>query len=202
MDVKPILFSTQMVRAILEGRKSMTRRVVKPQPVSGQKMDGFWTHGSAAWSKGIKSLSPVPGHSLYNSMPYQPEDILWVRETWKNVNSSEYPAHFFRADNDCPSDFDSKPWRPSIFMPKSACRIWLKVNDVRIERLQEITEEDAIKEGFEKRKGLPSGVIIRSARSVFRELWDELSKSHGADWYTNEWVWVISFERCDKPEGW
>jgi hypothetical protein len=127
MATKPILFNTQMVRAILDGRKTCTRRIVKPQPTAHY---------------GVQCIKP----------PYQPGDILYVRETWSLRFDGE--KYFYKADKNTSReekrllDYNDVKWRPSIHMPKEAARIWLKVTNVRVERLQEITEAQTEEEGF------------------------------------------------------
>ncbi len=225
--MKPILFSTPMkVQAILEGRKTQTRRVVKPQPI---KKGHFWTLDGAGWSS--SSVVPVYGHSLYTRMPYKPGDILWVRETW--YLETHYGAHsyVYRASSpDYPVDVGvgQHGWRPSIFMPKAAARIFLQVADVRVERVQEITDDDALNEGIPDNGWFPmdkvycprcqgEGLIgaldpdslgfmeidcpdcIRPSQR-FANLWNNLNAKRGYGWDKNPWVWVIEFERIEKPE--
>lgn len=220
MAIKPILFNTEMVRAILDGRKSCTRRLVKPEPqgyfeVSEEPLYVYDTDGNQG------KITP----------PYQPGDILYVRETWhkyiKRVGKGESCrfAEFYgyRASVANSEDAD-EPWRPSIHMPKEAARIWLKVTDVRVERLQEITEDGVWDEGF---KFKPPCLTIVSADGhtcdfdgpcmssikycdmtmgeLFgREVWNSTIKKSDLDcygWNANPWVWVIEFERCEKPKG-
>jgi hypothetical protein len=213
MAVKPILFNTEMVRAILAGRKNVTRRVIKPQPMYE---DAFWKLGCAEWSDNINSFHPVPCHSLYNRMPYKPEDILYVRETWGYIDfAGENNGYVYKASENgelWESETQDWKWRPSIHMSKEAARIWLRVTDVRVERLQYITEEQARMEGVlspyhyadndeyweeTKRNELPCDI------AAFSALWDSTIKKTGIDiygWNANPWVWVIEFERCDKPK--
>lgn len=153
---KPILFNAEMVRAILDGRKTVTRRVIKPQPIFNKP---FWELGGAAWSDNIDTIIPVPGHSLYNRMPFKPNDILYVRETWfyeshmedmtagePDLPSGCYSTRYvYKASNpDYPVDVGvgANGWRPSIHMPKEAARIFLRVKDVRVEQLQNIITGD------------------------------------------------------------
>lgn len=146
MDVKPILFNTEMVRAILEGRKTVTRRVVKPQPAGDgsapvplKTRPGYWN----SW-----------GDDNVYRPPYQPGDILWVRETWQTKRGGGY---LYKADTIGSFDLfmtpegrvvNYIPWRPSIHMPREAARIFLKVTGVRVERLRDITDQEAEKEGI------------------------------------------------------
>lgn len=178
--MKPIIFSTPMIKAILEGQKTQTRRVMKPQPVLD---NGFWRWHGAGWSDSIKRIMPIPCHSMYNNAPYRPGDILWVKETWQYKNYGDY--------GDTPDDFMYRtdanetwvgPWRSPRYMPRKAARIFLKVKDVRAERLQDITEEDVRAEGF-------------ITREEFARYWDNLNAKRGYSWDDNPWVWVIEFEK-------
>ena len=190
--MKPILFNTNMVRAILEGRKTVTRRVVKPQPEGAPipvPNEKYWLGRFAGDDKcrAIKSS-------------YRPGDILYVRETF-----FEHKSHFYyKADGKheilAMLGITFK-WRPSIHMPREAARIFLRVTDVRVERLQEITEEQGILEGFEAYHS-DSG-YYEPATLGFVETWDSTIKKtdHALyGWDANPWVWVIEFERCEKPE--
>ena len=191
MSERPILMNTDMVRAILEGRKTVTRRVMKPQPV----LDGqFWRLGGAGWGDNISSFHPVPCHSLYNHAPYHPGDILWVRETWCE-SLGQAGKYFYRAyagprDEMKEYAHSFNKWRPSIHMPRAAARIFLRVTDVRVERLQDCGNMQAKDEGC-------------TCSSQFARLWDSTVKP--ADratlgWEANPWVWVISFERISKED--
>lgn len=200
MATKPILFNTQMVRAILDGRKTCTRRIVKPQPTAHY---------------GVQYIKP----------PYQPGDILYVRETWSLRFDGE--KYFYRADKNTSReekrllDYNDVKWRPSIHMPKEAARIWLKVTNVRVERLQEITEAQTEEEGFlftppclhrtgenycdiDGSCGSKIKYCDMSAGELFgKVLWDSTIKKSDIDiygWDANPWVWVIEFERCEKPK--
>lgn len=151
--MKPILFNSEMVRAILDNRKTETRRLIKPQP----EHDGnFWKMGYARWSEKISIFTPTVGHSIYNHMPYHPGDILYVRESYcpnyfdkisEYRNRNAYKAGFKREiveDHVLPEP----KWTPSIHMPKEAARIFLEVKDVRVERLHKITMDGLINEGI------------------------------------------------------
>lgn len=149
--MKPILFNTAMVQAILDGRKTVTRRVVKPQPTT--------VHGG---KKGCFPLAFYFDCSHWVKPPYQVGDVLWVRETWAKIEDFENNFGFdiddglkylFKCDDNGKAhnsvDASVKRWRPSIHMPKEAARIFLKVTDVRVERLQDITEVQVVKEGVD-----------------------------------------------------
>lgn len=214
--VLPILFNIEMVRTILDGRKSCTRRIIKPQPqgyfeVSVEPLYIYDTDGKQG------KITP----------PYQPGDILYVRETFIQA-----AAHIFwyKAD-DKPWMSKDLLWKPSIHMPKDAARIWLKVTDVRVERLQEITEAQAQAEGIrgyskdgnlykyaviddwwidfhnKHRKSFFGGTwwqdMPRTAKDAFSYLWNSTIKKSDLDcygWNANPYVWVIEFERCEKPK--
>ena len=178
---KPILFSGSMVRAILEGRKTQTRRVIKPQPE-------WLIRGVLSW-KGTSAV--VQAHKA----PYKKGDILWVRETFaKNIPGCP-DGITYRADHqDQNGDGPANPikWKPSIYMPRAASRITLEVIDVRIGRLQETTEMDARAEGV-KIVGSSMGHIF-TAREHFEGLWDSINKKRGFGWDVNPWVWAVSFK--------
>lgn len=217
--MKSILFNTEMVRAILDGRKTMTRRVMKPQPES---------FGKAYIYRGAICIkSALPRYS-----PYRTGDILYVRETWCNygeLNDNDQvidgtEEYYYRADGENPTPFncflvgdeyrDYPVWRPSIHMPKEAARIFLRITDVRVERLQDITEMDAIQEGFEPvicthPCGYPctdymNTGYLEPAIPSFIDTWEKtIKKSDHAmyGWNANPWVFVISFERINKEDA-
>lgn len=193
MAIKPILFNTEMVRAILDGRKTCTRRVIKlPKNMSGRPVGksgdiGFMYLG------GIKRP------------PYQQGDILYVRETWcKGSWMNEKERYYYKADD---NDFHCV-WHPSIHMPKEAARIWLRVTDVRVEWLQDITFDSCQNEGIYDDYKTYSETYTNNLRRVaypkaFARLWDSTIKKSDLDrygWDANPWVWVIDFERCEKPK--
>lgn len=201
--MKPILFNTEMVRKILSGEKTVTRRRVKPQPPEGARLEYSPKHGEAL--DYATSPYPMPNERVAYKAPYQPGDVLYVRETWA-LNGRDY---IYRADADPRDrhlgfviiDKDGKlhapRWRPSIHMPKEAARIFLRVTNVRVERLQEIDGKGRKAEGAENRNGLGA------TYGAFVELWNSTIKPaewplYG--WLANPWVWVIEFERCEKPE--
>ena len=226
MAIKPILFNTEMVRANLEGRKSCTRRIVKGFIPNGAK----WGY-TAFTPKGCIScrgtFADGYGEKFFK-LPCEPGDILYVRETFawspcwdcgldtepggcsnetdKIYKEKEYGCYMYRAsceDNEYPS---ADTWHPSIHMPKEAARIWLKVTDVRVERLQEITEDGAKAEGANFKKGKNVGFeekMNRTAIERFTEIWNSTIKKSDLDrygWNENPYVWGISFERCEKPK--
>lgn len=180
----PMLFSTIMVQALLDGRKTQTRRIVKNKLPIGNYEETMI------------------------ACPYKKGDIIWVRETWTNrVSDFEGSGmYLYKADGDTP-----KKWRPSIFMPKAACRLWFKVVDVRFEWLREISEQDAIAEGIEVihiaegQTPIYLNYLLNQKLGTvnpcksYATLWDKINGS--GSWLANPFVWVIEFERVECPEG-
>lgn len=172
--MKPILFNTDMVRKILSGKKTVTRRVIGKQP-KGKLLDKSSRY-VFVWDSSIR----YP--------PYVSGDILYVRETWTFAAGGGY---LYRASY---SDSLVSVWHPSIHMPKEAARIFLRVKSVRAERLQDITDEGAMAEGVSQ---------IGKPRTQFAVLWETTigEKAHAEyGWAADPWVWVIEFERCERPE--
>ncbi len=177
MTEKPILFSGPMVKAILEGRKTMTRRVIKFNASGRVQAHGKQWH--------------IDDSNVVLGAPYQPGDHLWVRETWVHIEPDIHPM--YRADYKSTTQLAQLAlgfkWRPSIFMPRWASRITLEVTGVRAERLQEITETDAISEGVKGGSCHPDFWV-----GAFRDLWDSINgKKH--PWESNPYVWVYEFRR-------
>lgn len=202
--MKPILFNTHMVQAIQDGRKTVTRRLVTFQPGQNPKWSGYIPDGPVLYGS-----NNVPAAKS----PYQPGDILYVRETWQffpcfdcvksmcdttpltyeDSDSVTEGCWIYRADY-TESDQKRVCWHPSIHMPKEAARIFLRVKDVRVERLQDITEDGKTAEGMH----------AGWQHYNFYELWDSTIKpadraSYG--WKANPWVWVIEFERISRKEA-
>ncbi len=209
MSIKPILFNTDMVRAILDGRKTVTRRVVKPQPetfyVNGERRD------IVNKNEIVFKVMAKGGKDCYTLPPYQPGDIIYVRETWhkyiKRVGKGEdcHLTEFYGYKASVKNSEDSNtPWKPSIHMPKEAARIWLKVTNVQVERLQDITEEQAKTEGENSLKyDSETKEELSAALDWFPVTWDSTIKKSDIDrygWNANPWVFVIEFERCEKPQ--
>lgn len=242
MAIKPILFNTEMVRAILDGRKTCTRRVIKPQPDEKHTYPlGFVTDSTEKKEVGCFGFAANEyGVSIQYVKPpyrYAPGDILYVRETFAwcpcwdcgfdtipngcrnpviyDSKKREHGCYMYRAsckDNEYPC---VDTWHPSIHMPKKAARIWLKVTDVRVERLQDITPKGAESEGVgnlfyddigygEKNYGTEVDPEYGIAKEQFAWLWESTIKKSDLDrygWNANPYVWVIEFERCEKSEG-
>ena len=208
MAIKPILFNTEMVRAILEGRKSCTRRIVKPQQLIGMLPDKCKNVAPEEFLKEkklmFKPYCDMTDIELINTAykaPYQPGDILYVRETWcKGYLMNAKERYYYKADD---NDFLCT-WHPSTNMPKQAARIWLRVMDVRVERLQEITAESALTEGADKYIHANGTLNEDQTITSFIGIWNSTIKESDLDcygWDANPWVWVIEFERCEKPKG-
>lgn len=208
MRERPIIFSAESVRAILNGSKSQTRRVVKPQPSRqlepGKGDAGYWFSPSYH-SPGWRCLYGKPG------------DRLIVREGWRWYGRIREPGMVeggfeYRADGthrkftdfadpeDAWEQFQAAAvneayhWRPSIHMPRWASRITLELTEVRVERLQDITEEDAIAEGC---RATSTDTFAQSARAHYFQIWDELNGKK-YPWAHNPWVWVLSFRRVEQ----
>ena len=243
---RPILFNTEMVKALLEGRKTVTRRLVRRKEL-----------GEVLSSPARKENQDIPDRRFIEclcTVPYEAGDILWVRETWQEVYETEWSEEDPSGINirELILNFDSIPkveagissmcksalmkprmkyfvfkasniqyadnenglaWRPSIHMPKEAARIFLKVTDVHAERLQEITAEGALDEGTNVEFPEPKTSYISlaytkmrlepAARRSFANLWDSTIKPADrpvCGWQADPWVWVIRFERCERPE--
>lgn len=195
--MKPMLFNTEMVRAILNGTKTVTRRLIRPQPPqSAQFYMGANTDVCHAFDDFI--MSPGLDDRRVYMAPYKTGDIIYVRETWAEWSG----GYVYKADGTIstyPISFVDK-WRPSIHMPKEAARIFLRVTDVRAERLQEITDKGIRREGCGERDIIYCNGWLRCE---FVDLWDSTIQKKDIDrcgWAANPWVWVIEFERCEKPE--
>ena len=195
--MKPILFNTNMVKALLDGRKTVTRRVVKPQPIAEVKelyrKDGadIWRTYGVDWWYEFRA-------------PFIPGDILWVREAWGTASDllGSVPGPVYRADytgNEL-RELQEKHyrWHPSIHMPREAARIFLRVTGERAERLQDITTKDIRAEGAVGRH------FQAATRGAFADLWDSTIKPKDLPtygWAANPWVWVIEFEGISKEEA-
>lgn len=196
MRILPILFSTEMVRAILEDRKTVTRRAVKLQ------------HLLVLDSPYHKKHPETPDKVLIEKLcepPYRPGDILYVRETWASNNITPHdPEWLYKADYDCTIEpYKNWRWRSSIHMPKEAARLFLRVTDVRVERLQDIDAAGIRREGLASAAAFLGDMEI--AKQEFALLWDSTVPKHPNKfkrypyyWADNPWVWVIEFERISR----
>ena len=210
--IRPVLFNTEMVKALLEGRKTVTRRVVKPQPQESETNPHRLTSGCYYFDVPSKrfpgDLDRIVGPYW---PPYQPGDILWVRESWQFIPCIDCRLYVHGGCVDTPVTYEDKDsigegcfvyradypepqrvyWKPSIHMPREAARIFLRVKGVEVERLQDIDDAGVTAEGLE-------------IGCYFDELWDSTIKPKDRaayGWGANPWVWVIQFERREKPSG-
>ena len=213
--MKPILFNTEMVRAILEGRKTVTRRVVKlPSHIQPQD-NGLYTLYADGWCYENQRLENI---LEYLKAPYQVNDILYVRETWQSWSCAECDCecvsdngsgccdmskYLYKASHETPD----KGWKPSIHMPKEAARLFLRVTGVRVERLHDITNEQILLEGVDKKRientlrQMPEPVDEweRACYALeWVELWDSTVKDKNHEWGGNPYVWVIEFENISE----
>lgn len=196
MRVLPILFNTEMVQAILYGLKTCTRRLVKFLPGENPKWTGYVKDGLMLYNG--------KNEPCIREAPYQPGDIMYVRETWGE--GYEEGTYIYKADDklaNLPAFKESSKilYHPSIHMPKEAARIWLKVTDVRVERLQEITANGIRSEGLTSMAVHCGDMEI--ALDEWANTWNHTIKKENLDrygWLANPWVWVIEFERCEKTE--
>ena len=229
--IKPILFNTEMVRAILEGRKTVTRRAVKLKYSNTHlemRTDKYGTRLIELQNEkpGVTTVRNPDGTTTHKLLaaedkvpPYKRNDILWVRETWCE-SLGQAGKYFYRAyagprDETKEYAHSFNRWRPSIHMPKEAARLFLRVTGVRMERLQDISAKQAHMEGQPRCNG---GIAIcggprscydceadtENAVLWFAGCWDSTIKPADRPlygWEANPWVWVIPFERCEKPEG-
>lgn len=213
MNNRPILFSGPMVRALLDGRKTQTRRVLKPQP----DLRGLVSFGTVlAGQRCVAYRAEIEAGTL--RLPCAPGDLLWVREAF-GFGSRPHPIHGsvdgveYRADEVlieapdlidlhtpktpdgfCYGDVMGDGWRPSIHMPRWASRLTLRVTDVRVQRVQEISEGDAKAEGVEPFGGRDAEYEALHARISFEALWDSLNARRGYGWGANPWVAAYTFE--------
>ena len=203
MAIKPILFNTEMVRAILDGRKTCTRRICKDANEYTVPDMEFYNADKRTYAvhnfadkEHMEQLSTVE-----RTCPICPGDLLYVRETWcKGYLMNAKERYYYKADD---NDFLCT-WHPSTNMPKQAARIWLRVMDVRVERLQEITAESALTEGADKYIHANGTLNEDQTITSFIGIWNSTIKKSDIDrfgWDANPYVWVISFERCEKPKG-
>lgn len=205
--MKPILFNTEMVQAILQGRKTVTRRIIKGLPQDAKRI-GWLTDSGNDKSYGVAAFD-VNGSRKYFKLPYLIGDILYVRETWGDYDG-EASYYLYKADyTEGQKGFwfekeqihwvELPKWKPSIHMPKEAARIFLRVTDVKVERLQDITLSDVLKEGLEIEKYVTTPLMKK-----FSNLWDttvDKKELNRYGWDANPYVWVYEFEVISKKEA-
>lgn len=206
---KPILFNTEMVQAIIEDRKTNTRRVLKPS-----KKQLLWLSFSLLWKAMLEKIYPngaqfnFPNNNgplVFIKCPYKVGMTLWVRETFAIddwIHSQDRGKIIYKTQSIDP-DYPVK-WKPSIFMPKAACRIFLEITNIRVEKVQEITNVEAEKEGIEVLATGPyrhtaaskiNNKVYDSTINAFKGLWDSINEKRGYGWHKNPWVWVVEFKR-------
>ncbi len=202
MKEHPIIFNSEMVRAILDGSKTQTRRVIK-DPCRGRKPA---RRSSLSITGGIYSIADTEAElRLTKNKPPNfpcpfgvPGDHLWVREKFTNINKEGVePEYYYFADTKDAEDYDPTEWKwkPSIHMPRWASRITFEVLNIRVERVQDISEEDAINEGVDAITVAdhPRQATL-SRRADFKQLWDSINAKKGYGWNTDCWVWVVDFK--------
>lgn len=213
---RPILFNSEMVRAILAGRKTQTRRVIKPQPPGyltsrGKPEEMYPNSGIWGFYAGNENARACRSEDTL-CCPYGAAGgLLWVRETWgvnKDYDNLSPTMVWVATNGDTKScvDYKATPrnedwtgkWRQSIHMPRWASRINLGIKNIRIERIQDITEEDAWQEGIQDRMGKETplkGELLPVSVHAFASLWEKINNTRGYGWKTNPWVWVVEFKR-------
>lgn len=210
MKERPIIFTAESVRAILGDRKTMTRRLMKPQPDDDARL----VMGEIGTSKGVAYIGNERSGGIVTRVPCPygvPGDRLWVRETWMECGLTRLGIRvndgtngkraFYAADGHVyvdPSTRETRKWRSPIFMPRWASRITLEVTGVRVERLQQISEEDARAEGCATGSNCEvpghGKAYAENSMEHFRYVWGSINAQR-APWASNQWVWVISFRR-------
>ena len=203
MKERPMLFSGDMVRAILIGQKTQTRRPINPQPAFGCHYEINGAHNAALHlsdADGTRRYVPPTGQSKDHMLhcPYgQPGDRLWVRETFAYAQDGTvvYRASMVGSPWDAITR-RAITWHPSIHMPRWASRITLEITDVYVELVQDIHEEDSIAEGIDPRK--LSYLSGERAVTKFSVLWNSIYAARGLGWDVNPWVWVVTFKREEE----
>ena len=231
--IRPILFNTDMVRAILDERKTETRRKIKfpKNRFTGEipKADSVKVYKNTLLSDKI-GFHEDPHYGFDMKPPCKRGDVLYIRETWGwcpcwdcgmdmeeggcaeesvtrvyNQKKREYGCYCYKASMEDGEELSVDTWHPSIHMPKEVARIWLKVKDVGAERLQDISGHEVLKEGINSHVHPEADYFNLNQREMFEKIWNSTIQKSDQDlygWNANPWVWVIRFERCEKPEGW
>lgn len=210
MKARPIIFSGEMVRAILDGRKTQTRRLIKPQPIIivPEITPIAWN-----WNDKIETYEPLFQVYMADICPYGiPGDQLWVRENIRKRVINEYAGSTYLSDLTAVMGTGPNgsyvgravgwPWKrnvlPSIYMPRWASRIYLEITNIRVERLQDISGQDAIQEGYPRDRELfPTINTETKAVAWFKQLWDSINTKRGYPWENNPWVWIIEFRKLE-----
>ncbi|HFT3529532.1 TPA: hypothetical protein ACHV5P_000878 [Klebsiella variicola] len=212
MKERGMIFNAEMVRAILDGRKTQTRRIMAPQPADDIERCTFPNPEAIGWKS---SLRHKHGSTTAHFCHYgKPGDRIWVRETWAEAGAGAPDLKLYRANypEHVPSHYENVPpddeirWTPSIHMPRWASRILLEITSVRVERLNAISEEDAMREGIDTDRLAESqdnydciadhNMTGRpTAKGYFSDLWQSIYGEES--WKANPWVWVIEFKRVE-----
>lgn len=195
---RPILFSAPMVRAILDGRKTVTRQTMAIQP----ELNGsLWKVYGAGWGAGISSVPAVPGHSLAANCPIgMVGERLWVQEAWAIAGGMPHDPGYVVLRSEFDGDYDDcgnpvDRWRPAETMDRDDCRVELEITSVSVERLQDISRAGIRAEGLQCPPELASDDVSPNYRDWYPAAWKELWNSTGGDWDANPWVWVVEFKR-------
>lgn len=218
--MKPILFNTDMVQAILQNRKTVTRRIAFPngdlQECMSLDNQAGWIFRGRLYENWDSAMKAKQGPM--SMCRFRPGDVLYVRETWKQATGDPagggyalFDTYVYKADGKAKDDYPldglmvEDRWHPSIHMPKEAARLFLLVTGVRLERLQAIKPEECVDEGAVKRPYYTRRgdlVVVGRYKKEFAQLWDSTVKKSDFDrfsWEANPWVWAIGFERCGSP---
>lgn len=211
---RPILFNTEMVKAVLEGRKTQTRRVIKMRDGSLAEDEDISTWEDGGLDKVMDFTINYPYWKELKCPYGKPGYRLWVRETYVpnyfDINQEYGNNNGYKADwTASAAEVCKEPkWKPSIFMPRHASRILLEITDIRVERVQDITESEAIAEGVELLNNSPfnqwksykeKGRFHLHAWQSFQSLWNSINEKRGFGWDVNPWVWVVEFKRIEMP---
>lgn len=217
--MKPILFNTDMVQAILQNRKTVTRRIAFPngdlQECMSLDNQAGWIFRGRLYENWDSAMKAKQGPM--SLCRFRPGDVLYVRETWKQATGDPagggyalFDTYVYKADGKAKDDYPldglmvEDRWHPSIHMPKEAARLFLRVTGVRLERLQAIKPEECVDEGAVKRPYYTRRgdlVVVGRYKKEFAQLWDSTVKKSDLDrfsWEANPWVWRITFEKCEK----
>lgn len=217
--MKPILFNTDMVQAILQNRKTVTRRIAFPngdlQECMSRDNQAGWIFRGRLYENWDSAMKAKQGPM--SLCRFRPGDVLYVRETWKQATGDPagggyalFDTYVYKADGKAKDDYPldglmvEDRWHPSIHMPKEAARLFLRVTGVRLERLQAIKPEECVDEGAVKRPYYTRRgdlVVVGRYKKEFAQLWDSTVKKSDLDrfsWEANPWIWRITFEKCEK----
>lgn len=207
---RPIIFNSEMVRAILDGRKTQTRRVCKVQPYFEEEYDTWhcfypWGDGGHGIYQSEKEMRDEYDRVMLHKCPYgKVGDRLWCRETWAHEDGGcddhkcGQPTHIYYKATECYPE--SIRWRPSIHMPRWASRITLEITDIRVERVKDIKQGDISAEGVDNGKSNPSMGIRHENLQILAwiDLWNSINNDRGYGWDANPWAWVVEFKRVEQ----